>query len=308
MPLSIFGFQALWSPYLIGIIVCLIIVYFLVTVVWRKHFKVSESLKKSEVIYFLIGMITFYIIKGSPVDVTSLILFTMHMVQMVFLLFVLPIFIIMGIPWWIWKLIIEAPVVGKIFKYCTLPVVSVLVFTFTFSIYHIPSVFDTIKTDSTFHGLVTLVLFLSAFFMYWPLVNTVPGQPQMKGLYKIGYIIATAIAITPACAIIVFSKEPLYSTYTDGEMWLKAMALCVPVSTLSNISITISGPELFTNLSPISDQQMGGVLMKIMQEIILGTLLVIVFRQWWRDEHVNEEQITENALKEFQAKKREQQY
>lgn len=308
MPLSIFGFQALWSPYLIGVIVFLIIVYFLVTVVWRNNFKVSEPLKKSEAINFLVGMFLFYIIKGSPVDLTSLITFTMHMVQMVFLLFVLPIFIIRGVPWWIWKVVIEAPVVGKIFKYFSFPVVSVLIFTLTFSIYHIPLVFDTLKIDSTFHGLVTLVLFLSAFFMYWPLVNNVPNQPQMKGLYKIGYIISTAIAITPACALIIFSNEPLYSTYTDGEMWLKAMALCVPVSTLSNLSTTISGPELFTNISPIHDQQLGGVLMKIMQEIILGTLLVIVFRQWWREEHVNEKQITEKALKEFQAKKREQQY
>lgn len=46
MPLSIFGFQALWSPYLIGVLVFITAIYFLVTTKWRKDFKVSEPLKK----------------------------------------------------------------------------------------------------------------------------------------------------------------------------------------------------------------------------------------------------------------------
>src|SRR5690554_6056955 len=108
MPLSIFGFQAMWSPYLIGVIIFLTIVYFLVTVVWRKDFKVSEPLKKSEATYFLLNMLTLYIIKGSPLDLLSHIMFTMHMIQMAFLLLVIPIFVIKGIPWWIWKIVVEA--------------------------------------------------------------------------------------------------------------------------------------------------------------------------------------------------------
>ncbi|NLY79103.1 MAG: cytochrome c oxidase assembly factor CtaG [Lysinibacillus sp.] len=309
MPLSIFGFQALWSPYMIGTLIFIIIVYFIVTIKWRKDFKVSEPLKKEEAIYFISGIILLYIIKGSPIDLMSLIMFTMHMVQMAFYLLLLPILIIKGIPWWVWKVVVEFPVVDKIFKALTHPVVSVLGFALTFSVYHVPLVFDFVKVDQTLHGLASLALFMSAFFMYWPLINEVPGQPKMKGLYKIGYIIATAVVITPACALIIFSKDPVYATYTNGEAWLESMALCVPPSTLASITTTIplSGPELFTDLTPIRDQQMGGVLMKIIQEIILGILLAIVFRKWWKEEHkLSEEEITAKALNEFQLKKKNQ--
>lgn len=309
MPLSIFGFQALWSPYLIGVIVFLTVVYFLVTVLWRKDFKVSEPLKKSEAIYFLLAMVTLYIIKGSPIDLLSHILFTMHMVQMAILLLLLPIFLIKGIPWWIWRVVVNAPVVRKIFKIFTQPVVSAFVFALMFSLYHLPGIFDTIKLDESSHGIFTFLLFLSGLFMSWPLINTVKDLPKMKNLYKIAYIIANAVLITPACALIIFAGEPMYATYTDGESWLKAMELCVPVGTLAGLSL--SGPELFFpgNITSLGDQQTGGVLMKVIQEIIFGIILYKVFRQWWKEEHKDtEDVINEKALKDFQALKQSQQH
>ena len=294
---------------MIGTLLFIIIVYFLITIRWRSDFKESEPLKKREAVYFLLGIILLYVVKGSPIDLMSNITFTMHMVQMAFYLLLLPIFFIKGIPWWIWKVVVEFPVVDKIVKALTFPVISVLGFALTFSVYHLPIVFDNIKVDETLHGLASLALFLSAFFMYWPLVNEVPGQRKVKGLYKVGYIIATAVVITPACALIIFTKNPAYATYTDGEAWLKAMSLCVPDRTLASIntSVQLSGPELFTNLSPLRDQQLGGVLMKIIQEIILGFILYFAFREWWNDEHrLSEEEITAKALNEFQEKKRNQ--
>ncbi|MFC7685537.1 cytochrome c oxidase assembly factor CtaG [Ureibacillus sp. GCM10028918] len=306
MPLSIFGFQALWSPYLIGVILFLTVVYFLVTVVWRKDFKVSEPLKKGEATYFILAMILLYVIKGSPIDLMSHIMFTYHMVQMAFLLLLVPMLIIKGIPWWIWKVVVEAPVVRSIFKIFTQPVVSAFVFAMMFSLYHMPGIFDAIKLNETLHGIFSFFLFLAAFFMNWPLVANIPGRKQMKPLYKIAYIIANAVLITPACALIIFNPNPMYSTYTDGEAWLKAMELCVPTATLSGLSL--SGPELFNNMKPLEDQQLGGVLMKIIQEIIFGIVLATVFRKWWIQEKKDDKAITENALRDFQAKKQSQQF
>ncbi|MEK4228615.1 cytochrome c oxidase assembly factor CtaG [Solibacillus sp. FSL H8-0538] len=300
MPLSIFGFQALWSPYLMGVIVFLTVLYFLVTKTWRKDFQVSEPLKKSEAAYFLIGMITLYIVKGSPIDLLGHIMFTWHMVQMALLLLLVPVFLIKGIPPWVWKVIVEAPFINKVMKVFTQPLFAILLFVGLFSFYHLPSVFDTIKLDETLHGLYTFILFLSAVNMYWPLLNNVEGQHQLKNIHKLGYIAANAVLITPACALIIFASHPLYGTYSDSEMWLKAMELCVPASTLSGLSL--SGPELFSNMSLVSDQQVGGVLMKIIQEIIFGVILFKVFRKWWNTERANQDEITADALREFQKK------
>lgn len=298
MPISIFGFQALWSPYLMGLLVFLTVVYFLVTVTWRKDFKVSEPLKKSEATFFVLGIIVLYIIKGSPVDLLGHIMFTLHMTQMAFLLLLVPVLIIKGIPWWVWKVVVEAPVIRTIFKIFTKPLPAILIFTGLFSVYHLPSVFDTIKLNETFHGIFTMVLFISALFMYWPLLNNVQGQHQMKNIQKLGYIASNAVLITPACALIIFASSPMYGTYSDSDMWLKAMELCVPATTLSGL--TLSGPELFSSMDLVSDQQVGGVLMKIIQEIIFGVILYRIFRKWWNSERKDQKEITENALKEFQ--------
>ena len=53
-------------------------------------------------------------------------------------------------------------------------------------------------------------------------------------------------------------------------------------------------------MDPVSDQQVGGVLMKIIQEIIFGVILARIFRQWWISERANQDEITENALRDFQ--------
>ena len=233
MPLSIFGFQALWSPYLMGMIVFLTVVYFLTTVEWRKNFKVSEPLKKSEAIYFILAMIILYIVKGSPVDLLGHIMFTMHMVQMAFLVLLVPIFLIKGMLWWVWKVVAEAPVVRTILKILTQPLVAIFVFIALFSFYHIPSTFDAIKLDMTLHSIYTFILFISALFMYWPLLNTIEGQHQMKNINKLAYIASNAVLITPACALIIFASHPMYATYADADMWLEAMELCVPVDTLA---------------------------------------------------------------------------
>jgi putative membrane protein len=91
----------------------------------------------------------------------------------------------------------------------------------------------------------------------------------------------------------------MYDTYSNGDAWLKAMELCVPSSTLSGL--TLSGPELFSNMPIMEDQQLGGIIMKIIQEIIYGVILAIVFFQWYRSEQENADEITQQALLDRQA-------
>ena len=138
MPLSIFGFQALWSPYLIGIILFLTAIYFIVTIAWRKDFEESEPLKISEAIYFVLGMITLYIIKGTPIDLMGHIMFTWQMVQMAVLLLLVPVFIIKGIPWWVWKALLNIRFIHKIVYFLTQPLLALIIFVSLFSFYHLP--------------------------------------------------------------------------------------------------------------------------------------------------------------------------
>ncbi|ARJ39931.1 cytochrome c oxidase assembly factor CtaG [Sporosarcina sp. P21c] len=299
MPLSIFGFRALWSPYFLIAIALGIVLYYLVTVKWRDRFEGSQPLTKTQAVYFLTSMVLLYIVKGSPMDLIGHILFSVHMAQMAILLLIVAPFFIIGIPNWVWERLLSFTIFKKIFMLLTKPLVSLLLFTFMFSMYHYPLILDQVKLSLPLHTIFTITLFFSAICLWWPVVNTVKGQPQLHGLKKIGYVILSALLITPACSLIIFVDVPVYETYSSGEAWLQAMALCVPSGTLAGLSgLGISGPELFTNMPTLYDQQLGGILMKVIQEIVYVVIIGRIFLSWSQYEKDNADEITRQDLLE----------
>lgn len=297
LPLSIFGFRALWSPYFLVAIILAVVLYYLITVKWRERFEGSERVTKSQFIYFISSMVLLYVVKGSPMDLIGHILFSVHMAQMAMLLLIVAPFFIIGIPNWIWEKFISIKAIHKVFMLFTKPIISLLVFTLMFSMYHYPLILDQVKLSLPLHTLFTVTLFISAIFLWWPIVNTVKGQPQIHGLKKIGYVILSALLITPACSLIIFVDVPVYATYSSGEAWLQAMALCVPSSTLAGLTgLGISGPELFTDMPTLYDQQLGGILMKVIQEAVYVVVIGRIFLSWSKYEKENADEITRQDL------------
>lgn len=298
MPFSIFGFRALWSPYFFLAIVLLVVLYFLLTKKWRHWFDGTEQVTKKETKYFLASMILLYIVKGSPLDLIGHILFSVHMIQMALLLLGVAPLLIIGIPNFIWRKVFSVKIIDKTVRLLTKPILSLLIFTAAFSMYHYPMILDYIKLSVPLHAVFTITVFLAALVLWWPIVNTLESHPQLHGLKKIGYVILSALLVTPACALIIFVDIPVYETYSSGEAWLQAMALCVPAGTLAGLSI--SGPELFTNMPTVYDQQLGGIAMKIIQEVIYIGVIAKIFINWYRDEQLNADEITRNAVLEKQ--------
>lgn len=301
MPLSIFGFRALWSPWFFLTLLLITVLYFLITIKWHDRIEGAVPVTRKEITYFSIAMSLLYIVKGSPVDLLGHILFYVHMIQMAVLLFLIAPLFIMGIPNWMWQKVLDTKVIGRIFTTLTQPILSIILFALLFSLYHYPLVLDEIKLNLIYHSVFTITLFLAAIFYWWSLVNTMSSQKKVHSLLKIGLMILSTILITPACALIIFNPNPMYLTYASGEAWLQAMALCVPAGMLSGLAgIGISGPEMFSNMSTIYDQQLGGIIMKIVQEIIYIVFLGKFFITWFKNERDNADEITEKAILERQ--------
>jgi putative membrane protein len=294
MPLGIFGFYALWSPFFLLAVLFMTAVYFLITIKWRDSFKDSRKLTGKEASYFIIAMVVLYAVNGSPIDVLSGIMFSMHMTQMALFYLVFTPLLILGIPDWVWKAFINLPVVKPIMKFMTKPLIALLAFNVIFSIYHIPLIFDNVRTDATLHGIYTFILFILSLFMWWPLLNKLDEYTEVSGLKKMGYILGSAVLLTPACGLIIFSENPLYATYYDSSAWLQALSLCVPVNTLQGLNL--AGPEVFTSMKLMDDQQLGGVIMKIIQEIVFGVVLASMFYQWYRKDQEQQQELSYDPI------------
>ncbi|NSL50746.1 cytochrome c oxidase assembly factor CtaG [Calidifontibacillus erzurumensis] len=291
--LSIFGFRAMWSPLFFIFIVAIGIIYIMAVKGYFKKLRSpnEEAVTKKQMFLFILSLFILYIVKGSPVDLLGHLNFSIHMVQMSVLYLFLPPLFMISIPNWIWRKIITFKMIQRPFNFFTKPLIALLVFNTLFSLYHFPFIFDIVKTNIVLHATVTVLIFIAAFIMWWPLVCPLPEYRQLSGLQKLGYIFADGVLLTPACALIIFADTALYETYTNHTAWLKALELCVPSSMLAAVDIG-GGPQMFSWLSPKNDQQLGGVIMKIMQEISYGITLGYVFFQWVREEKKKEQQQT----------------
>ncbi|WP_040980502.1 MULTISPECIES: cytochrome c oxidase assembly factor CtaG [Oceanobacillus] len=286
LELQIFGFQALWSPYFLMYVFILGLFYFLITGPFRHKFGGTSSPSIKQKIYFYSALVLLYIVKGSPVDLMTHITLTAHMIQMAVYLFVFPILIIKGIPKWIWKKIIYTPVLKSIIHLLTRPVISLVLFNALFSIYHIPVIFNFSKSVPAAHTSISIILLTAAFILLLPIVPPIKELDKLSPLLKIVYILAGSVLITPACVIIIFADVPLYAAYTQNGAWLQALSLCVPNNVLQNISSNLSGPEMFTTMTTLVDQQLGGIIMKIMQEVIFGAIYTTIFFKWFNKKEI----------------------
>ena len=82
---------------------------------------------------------------------------------------------------------------------------------------------------------------------------------KLEPLLKIGYLVISIFLVSIACALIIFANKPLYEAFSSNGAWVQSLSLCVPVDVLSGLSGSLSGPEMFSPLSMIDDQQFGGM-------------------------------------------------
>lgn len=293
LELQIFGFRALWSPYFFAFICALAVLYYLITIRYSHKFGGKDKPTGKQQVFFYVSLVLLYIVKGSPIDLLTHITLTAHMIQMAVYLFLVPIFMLKGIPEWVWRKVVNAPIIKPTFRLLTKPIIALLLWNGLFSLYHIPAVFNFSKSSAIAHTSISLILFIVSFIVWFPLISPIKELDNLQPLLKIGYIFANSVLITPACVLIIFSSDPLYAAYSQDGSWLQALSLCVPGDVLQGLAVSLSGPEMFTSMGIVEDQQLGGIIMKIMQEITYGIVLGSIFFRWFSRESLKIDPIPE---------------
>lgn len=214
---------------------------------------------------FLSGMLVYYVSLGSPIVLLAHELFSVHMLQMSLQYFVVPPLFLAGMPPYILRPIFRVRWVRKSISFCTKPLISLFLFNGIISLYHVPFIFNLLMSKGIYHILSHIFLFITALFMWWPILAPLPELNRLKPLYRIGLIFGNGILLTPACAIITFTDRVLYPLY--GKM-----------------------SELVPVITPLQDQQLGGVIMKITQEIVYISAICFVFFSWVKIERRKEKE------------------
>lgn len=295
--LQFFDFADVWSPNWIITSVLIGIAYFLIiNGPLRQYFPNARPVALRKQLSFYLGLVWLYLVMGGPFDLLGHFMFSIHMTKMAIMYLLVPPLMIYGMPDWFFLRFAKWHRLTKVLRFLTHPIISVLLFTGFFSLYHVPFVFDLSMTNAYVRALYNTVLLVTAFFSWWPLMSPLPTRDETSDFKKIGYLYMGAFLLLPSCALIVFGETPFYKTYTDPQTWAMALGLCVSGDPATLLAM-LGGPDQFSTLTPLQDQRIGGIIMKVLQEVVYGFVLAYVYFKWVEKEKrrdAEEQQLARN--------------
>lgn len=284
-----FSFEELWSPMFLFAMAAVVILYFYLIGPWReKHAPLEAAATRWQKTLFVAAAILFYLSHGGPFNLLGHLMFTFHMVNMSISYLIVPPMVLVAVPAFVWRKMFGHAFWRKL-RILMHPIVTLVLFNMLFSIYHVPVVHDYVMTNFSVHRLYYAVLLITSFMMWWQIASPVPEWSRLTDVKRMAYVFANGVLLTPACALIIFADTGLYATYSDPQVWATAMGYCIPGDTGYLLS-DFGGPEYFNKMGGIvQDQQLGGIVMKLVQELMYGIILAYIFKQWFKREHTEDE-------------------
>ena len=233
----------------------------------RRRIAPHAAFPTRQVILFYSGLITIYLAVGSPLDqIGEQFLFSAHMVQHMLLIYVGPVLFLLGTPTWLIDWLLKPEWLHKTMRILTYPVTGGLLFIFIFTIWHVPALYEAALLDKRIHVLEHWTIFLPGILMLWPYLTTSERVPRSSYGIRIIAIFLLMVGQLPVFAFLSFAGEALYPTY----VW---------------------APRII-ELDPLSDQILGGIIMKVINMIFSLTILGISFYFWARSEEQDDSVIT----------------
>ncbi|MFC3040795.1 cytochrome c oxidase assembly protein [Virgibacillus xinjiangensis] len=218
MPFAFFLPELLvWN---VPLFLCLAVIAIIYCYFYRKTPAAKRTDKKP--LLFLASLCLLFLLTGSPLASLSHLSFSLHMIQMSLLFFIVPPLLLAGIPVHFFKKIKSMPLLKKF----TFPSkLALLLFALFFLLYHLPPVLSAITQHTALQHGYTLLLLLLACSMWWPIISPDPSQRLSKEPLR-RYLWMSVSVLMPACllfillAIIDGTSNPYLSQMTA--------ALCLP--------------------------------------------------------------------------------
>src|SRR5207249_6874903 len=108
----------------------------------RKRYHLAERVKRSQVVYFLLGVFLIFLALVSPLDeLGDSYLFSAHMVQHLFLTIIGPPLLLLGTPEWLVKPALRNKVIFNIAQVLTYPAVAFVLYNVDFWLWHAPPLY-----------------------------------------------------------------------------------------------------------------------------------------------------------------------
>jgi cytochrome c oxidase assembly factor CtaG len=245
----------------------------------RRKYHLAPSVKRSQVILFVVGMLVMFLALASPLDeLGDEYLFSAHMVQHLLITLVAPPLLLLGTPGWLLQPLLRNRTLFTSGKVLTHPFVAFFLFTVDFWLWHVPILYNATLANENLHIFEHLLFIVTATLYWWPILSPVEDLPRLSLGGQVLYLFLSGMPSVALGAGLTF-MQPLYAPY-------------------------IQQPIRAWGLSPATDQQLGGLIMWVPVNIIFIIVVSVLFIRWMQmqdeKQRVQEDQMDEEALEDVE--------
>lgn len=247
-----------WQPY-VG--VWLMVLTLAATRLWAEHrWSVDEVEDRSgSVGLFLLGVLVLWLAADWPIGPLGAgYLLSVHTLQYILFAFVAPPLLIAGTPIWMLKRMVSPRWAFRLAWFLSRPLIAFAVFNVVMLATHLPNVVDGLTKSQLGSFAVDMSWLISGLIFWWPILGRLPELNPMPYPGRMIYLVANVFIPTVPAAFLTYARYPIYSLYE----------LAPPVGALTTVE----------------DQQLAGMIMKIVGGFILFGTASVLFFKWSRSE------------------------
>jgi putative membrane protein len=244
------------EPSVVAGLVGLQALYLLCTGRYRDRLPGSKPVGRGRRALFSLGLLALLLALATPLDLLAdRYLFSAHMLQHLIITLAAAPLLLAGTPGWLLRALLEATHLTGLARRALHPLVAFGAFNLVFSAAHIPAFYELTLHSELLHASEHLVFLATAIIMFMPVLSPLPELlPRYHPLAQVLYLFLQTVPAGLVGALVTLAAAAYYPTYA-------------------------AAPRI-TALSPLEDQQLGGLLMWIGAGLYFLVGTAIVFFVW----------------------------
>ena len=248
--------------------------------VWRFRIARSEGGSRAagslQVAAFVAAMIALLVALVSPLDgLGEDYLFSAHMVQHLLLGDIAPLLLLLSL-----SRVMMRPATRRLVRVeralgrFASPLTGLVLWLIVMYVWHVPALYDAAAEHAFVHLIEHASFFAAGIALWWPLIQPVPMRHRLTGMQPMGYVAGAKAGLAALGLYLAWSTTALYPYYEQT-------------------------PRIW-GLTPVEDQNIGGVIMMVEQSFTLVLVMVVLFvTMLTRSE---EEELRRERLEEAEAR------
>ena len=235
----------------------------------------SHPINLWQKISFFTGLFLIFIALQSPLDNLSEHMLSFHQLQHFLLRMLAPLLVLLGAPltpvlrglppWALQGFVrpmVRHPLARAVYEKLTNPVITTVLFMGILYLWQFPGVFNLALRNEFVHALMHVTMMSSGFIFYWAVIDPKPRRSRIHYGVRVLYLGLIVLPNTLLGAAITFSRGIIYTGYQDVHQPF--------------------------NISLLTDQQLGGLLLWVPGDMMSILAAGIVMIMWYeREEAAN---------------------